>query len=627
MQWYFPPTSGGNSYGFRDPAEEHFRSETWSRVMREIIQNSLDARDKPDKPVRIRIYETEVPKKSIGSKGLYGHMKAALKRAREEKNPRAERFYEHSLEILNKPKITALAVIDSNTKGLAGQNWKSLVHGDGTSSKGGMPAAGGSYGIGKSAPYLVSALKTVCYSTRYSDGGSVHKRLIGRSKIVTHESPYDGEELQNIGLGSRPGQRKNARPGPIEGDAIPNEFRLSEAGTGIFIMGFEPKVRNWVREARKSISRNFFMAIHNKTLEIDLQEGVINSDTLEEIFETYRQSDKLRYRYYRIIRDPKEWETISGKFGNFSVKVQADDDLTSSGICYVNRKGMLITNEKSLKRNPFYNRSVVGASDRFAAVIVAADDATDEEIRKMEPPSHESISYRSIEDAEEREEKKSQLMEIRDLLTKVIEKELGTGGGRGAILTELSDVLPLPDGSGVKDAGHNNVYADGMLETRMLRSRITHRGVRMPNEDGGAPDPEPDDPDGRGRRTRPGRRRRRRGDRPATPAGNITRERITRTNSGLRIAFTPKKDHHEEGITFSVMPAGEDQGKERSIPLSQVSVVSPQNVAVSRTSRTITVKPGSDGRIIIDLAVQDDQPYTGYGIVEYIDKDRKGSVK
>ena len=62
IKWHFPPTMGGESKGFVDSAKEHFRAGILENVVREIIQNSLDAKDTryDDRPVIVKMNKIEI---------------------------------------------------------------------------------------------------------------------------------------------------------------------------------------------------------------------------------------------------------------------------------------------------------------------------------------------------------------------------------------------------------------------------------------------------------------------------------------------------------------------------------------------------------------------------------------
>ena len=51
IRWNFPPTGGGVSQGFNDSGQEFFKGNIMEHVVREIIQNSLDANNAPNPPV------------------------------------------------------------------------------------------------------------------------------------------------------------------------------------------------------------------------------------------------------------------------------------------------------------------------------------------------------------------------------------------------------------------------------------------------------------------------------------------------------------------------------------------------------------------------------------------------
>ena len=100
----------------------------------------------------------------------------------------------------------------------------------------------------------VSDLRTVFYSTRYIQRreGRVEK-LQGKATLMDHPNPQDkSESLQHVGFYSMP-----------HGEAvlttqIPDFFRLDGVGTGVFIMGFNPRSNDWTREVTAAVIENFF---------------------------------------------------------------------------------------------------------------------------------------------------------------------------------------------------------------------------------------------------------------------------------------------------------------------------------------------------------------------------------
>lgn len=309
LKWHFPPTHGGPAQGFNDSGKEFFTADVMDHVVREIIQNSLDAKNHqyPDNPVVVRMSKLELKLSVFNAAELKGHISEALKATDEKKSEKGVRFYESALRMLEKAKIPVLKVVDENTTGLRGARWDSLVHEEGTTSKDNA-AAGGSFGIGKNAPYAASMLGLVCYSTRYPNKHRVEK-FIARCKIVAHQSPKEPKEkLQHVGFGTLEDFDGSNYP-PVLGADIPESFRLQKTGTGIFIMGFKEE-RGWQKAVILSIVRNFFAAIHDKKLCVVVEDVEITNETLAEHFG--KEPTKQYYDLYRNSEQPITVEVGGG---------------------------------------------------------------------------------------------------------------------------------------------------------------------------------------------------------------------------------------------------------------------------------------------------------------------------
>src|SRR5690606_19194752 len=89
-------------------------------------------------------------------------------------NTKALAFCRRATKLLAKPKLKVLHISDSGTCGLSGSDeerngaWYGLVKSRGVSNK--FQGQGGSYGIGKYAPFAASDLRTVLYSTCLPNG-------------------------------------------------------------------------------------------------------------------------------------------------------------------------------------------------------------------------------------------------------------------------------------------------------------------------------------------------------------------------------------------------------------------------------------------------------------------------
>ena len=403
--WRFAPTNGGVLYGYHNAGAEHFKQDPIGKLVRETIQNSLDAHEDGLPPVIVDIRECDITADDLGADSLERHLNQARLQAKAKGQQEGEQDYRRALRLISKSTIPCLAVIDRNTTGLQGRKWDSLIYEEGTPEKDGPGAPGGSFGIGKNAPFNVSGLHTVIYSTRYANGrqGRVEK-MTGRAQLVSHPDPDDGQAmLQHIGFYA------DAAGQPIFGPAIPSPFRLDEPGTGLWVAGFTPDDSEWQQSALRAAVDSFFYAIHNDRLVVNIQPRsaaeplVICRDTLDGILEAGRGSPRTTH-YYRAIRSaPKDATEAVGDIGPLSVYINNEKNAPRR-VAYVNRRGMLVTDTMERRRsNPFYPGRGQGGWPDFAAVVVAKDDATDRFIRRMENPAHDSISVERLQRERERE--------------------------------------------------------------------------------------------------------------------------------------------------------------------------------------------------------------------------------
>lgn len=605
LKWTFPPTGGGIAFGFNDSGQEHFKTNAWENAIREIIQNSLDAVKDPSKPVTITISTTTLPSSEIGARDLVRHMDKALERTREQGDSAGLRFYEKALKLLKRSKIDTLAIIDTNTTGLTTEKWDALVYQEGTPNKRGMAAAGGSFGIGKNAPYLVSGIKTVCYSTRYPDRAGRRENFISRCKIQSHQDPDNGEDLQHIGFGTKSKVVQGRNVPPTQGRDIYREFKLDDTGSGIFILGFEPLQSNWIAVAQKAIVCNFFAAIHEKKLRIQIEDQEITFETIDGIFEAIARKTPERH-YYHLIRNPDtQTSVVDAEIGRFAVTLSVGADDYTNTIAYINRRGMLVTDAKRFGSNPFH--TTIGANwAKYVAVIRATDDKTDEAIRELEPPNHRSIEYERIIGVKEREKTEAQLRLVRKKVATIINDAVRIDvDARETNLDELSDIMQAEHGARQNGSGTNTGSED--LHTHIIEPK--HSGeaqlvVEVEQNGGGTGNNRSTGGTSSPSKIKPS----------AGSSSRFDKARVRRRGDKLRVAFTPR--HADQTINFMLLPAGEELKNERTIRPSSAHIVSPTGAHVELKGAIMSVKPNGTKHIVLDLSVGKILEYTGYRLLE-----------
>jgi hypothetical protein len=377
INWNFPSNNYGQVTGLNDAGIETFRGAPWDSLAREINQNSCDAKDKKNpKPVEVHFSLSHVPSTHFPNKDEFIKiLKSCLEYWKD--NIKTARFFENALSIMKSDQIPFLKISDYNTTGLTGANdehrggWHNLIKSVGSSDKDSQ--SGGSFGIGKHAPFACSDLRTVFYGTKEVESGAL--AFQGVAKLVTHLNEYE-EPTQGTGYFGEIEKNK-----PInEPEEIHEFFKRTEAGTDIFVAGFNEH-SGWEKKVIKSVLENFFIAILDERLIVKIGAITINASTLSGLLEKFTKNDPecLSYQYY-------EAYTLSGRhhfpnenflgLGELHLFVLPGKDLPKR-VAMVRGTGMKIYDKGSF-RTPF----------KFAGVMIAKGEKLNEFLRQIEPPTH-----------------------------------------------------------------------------------------------------------------------------------------------------------------------------------------------------------------------------------------------
>ena len=464
--WRFPPTGGGRADGFNDPGIAHFSGAPYSSLAREIIQNSLDARDSYDQPVHVSFEMIELSPDDMGQAELSVALDACRREVDSDDPAQPELI--RAQDVLARKRIPFLRVSDRNTTGLRGKHWRTLVKMQGASFKADREGAGGSFGIGKYAPFAVSALRTVFYWTCYEEDGRNLERFQGKCVLMSHQ--HDGEEVQGTGF-------YGVRDGCVEmTNCIPDCFRLTGQksrpllGTSLAIAGFM-EARDWRRLVALSVIENFFYAIDRRQLEVLIEPGdgdgdlfQIDDTTLGDCFaallDESPDSEDVQAEGGNSLSQARAFWEISDSdesaiekqdqdLGHCRLWIRVEEGLPSK-VGFVRRTGMLVTTQqRNLIRFP-------GFRD-FAALCVFEDPAGNELLRRMENPRHDQFEPERLPE-EDRQRGRQALKRITDWIRSEVRKQAGPPeGGKPTVLAELATYLPdmQPD-EPFEDAGREN---------------------------------------------------------------------------------------------------------------------------------------------------------------------------
>ncbi|MEH6972420.1 MULTISPECIES: hypothetical protein [unclassified Bacillus (in: firmicutes)] len=379
VKWNFPENNDGAEEGLNDAGVETFKGAPLESLAREVIQNSSDARYDKTKPVRVIFDLIDV------DTGYFPHKKDFLKildNCEEywKANAKAKAFFQKAKAQLSKKTIPVLKISDYNTTGLTGSkevhnsNWFGLIKSTGVSNKSG--GSGGSFGIGKNAPFACSDIRTVFYNTYDIEG---IRAFQGVGKLATHEK-MSGEKTRATGYFGNP-----TKNNPIYGNYIENApfFEKSllgrkEYGTDIIIFGFSGK-ENWQSSMIVSILENFFFSIHSNLLEVIVDSIVINKDTLKDRIKEFASPKKkaLSPLYYEAITSGRVFEKKDKEFDGLRLFLLEGKDLPKR-IAMIRGMGMKIFDKGNFK-----------GTTRFIGVLVVEGPEVNARLRELEPPSHD----------------------------------------------------------------------------------------------------------------------------------------------------------------------------------------------------------------------------------------------
>ena len=401
--WRFPHNDSNETEGPNDGGISHFTSNRMANVIRECIQNSLDARADQSRPVKVAIDLTTLSPESFAAESLKRSLLAAVASPHND-TPHKKQF-EQGAEFLRQARagVKTLKITDSNTTGAdddlrmdgAPSKWESLTKSTGLSVKD-QPDAAGSFGLGKHAPFAATDIRTVLYSTAWkTDDGRLHRRFQGKAILVSHQGDAGGKYRKTGYLGDN--------YAALLDNNIPADFRLNEPGLAIYIPGYEPD-SDWEQESRKTVVDHFFHAIIHGGLEAEIAGNVVSREKINQYAVSSRTAD-----FIRVSQTPPVAETNIPDIGRVVLRLQVTGNRRR--IALVRDAGMMITDVPRDMKIPGLGR-LPPHWRIFTAIIECRSEGQPSVLRESESPSHTSISTQQISDRRRRNRANAALKEL-----------------------------------------------------------------------------------------------------------------------------------------------------------------------------------------------------------------------
>lgn len=439
-QWRFVPNQNSTITGINDAGIETFTADMNRSLVRETIQNSLDAISSDSQnPVIVEFKLFEVMASSIPDvENLHSAIKKCYESNKDE--PDACKFFEQADSILSKDVVSILRISDYNTIGLEGSDtcakgtsWSRLVKENGSSNKG--QNSGGSFGIGKAAAFACSDLRTVFYSSK--DKNSIVSNF-GVAKLVSFEDDQIG---WTTGVGYY--SESNEFVAIPELADFDKQYVRNTSGTDVYIVGMH-NVSNFKEIFIRTVLLDFLVSLVKGKLVVKVQDEEIDKLSLpkyiseldscqgEEIKELIEYYNLLTSPNPKIVKIPLDISRYGKKYGF------ENGDCTlylKEGEGY-NRR-VLVTRSAGMRILEF-NR--ISGSIEFTGILVIDGLKMNETFKAMEVPSHDAW-----EPGRCRGEEKfylSVLNELKSYIREMVKEYFGKSNTNAIDAIGASDFLP-----------------------------------------------------------------------------------------------------------------------------------------------------------------------------------------
>lgn len=374
MRWSFPSNNNGDVNGISNSGVETFQGTPLKSLAREICQNSLDAA-LDENTVTVDFISFELSKEEIpGAEDLCDAFNRSLRFWEPKK---AQDFFKSALEVMNAEKIPFLRISDYNTTGLCGSDgeyntpWCNLTKSSGASDKAGT--SGGSFGIGKYAPFACSSFRTVFYSTLDKDGKSAYQ---GISRITSFRN--DNNEITS-GVGYCGGENNS----PVFNQQLVLDPAYSrpegKTGTDVYIAGFR-KSADWKSDIVASILDGFLYAIYTGRLIVHVDDITISKEHLTALCDDYKEYlTENANNYYEILTTT---QSVDVNFKNMGlvrlwIAIRPDRPDLHRKVAMIRKTGMKIMDKGGISGNI-----------PFAGVMLIEGEKINDFLRSLENPQH-----------------------------------------------------------------------------------------------------------------------------------------------------------------------------------------------------------------------------------------------
>lgn len=429
MKWNFKELTQGDDFqGIRDGDIELFDKTRYQSVVREAIQNSLDARLDDSEPVKIEFNYFKVNKSDFPNIAeIENHLLGCEKW--EKANDDDKELIKTMYNAVEKDSYTCLEIADYNTKGMELKtSFDSFAHSRNVSTKSSVGSAG-SKGMGKAAYFAASYLHSIFVTSIFHENNSI--LFQGISRISTH---YKDEKLLNY-----KGYFSDDFNPITDRKLIPSIFSRDKPGTSAFILGvWDEKDKQIVME--KELVNNFWLAILEGGLIVTIDKKEFNKENIYlEILRLYPSVHESGQ--YNINPNPRPY--IEAYLGlNCSNKTYQKDLALLGKVKFIIAKNDeyqgRISNFRNSKMLIFKDPSKLYRG--YCGIFICEDDKGNEILKKLENATHTEWRSGNWKDANG----KKALEYLKEFQIECIKDFVGDQHGDEITISAFDKLLSLP---------------------------------------------------------------------------------------------------------------------------------------------------------------------------------------
>lgn len=444
MRWSFPSNNKGDINGIGNSGIETFQGTPLKSLAREICQNSLDAALN-GKAVEVEFMPFPLDIDEFpDAESLEKAFRASNDFWSVQKVKKATDFFERAIKMMKSGSIPFLRISDFNTTGLKGSKseyntpWCNLTKSSGASDKAGT--SGGSFGIGKFAPFACSEFRTVFYSTLDIDNVTAFQ---GISRITS----FRREDAEiTVGVGYYGADDNQPVYSQLSLDPL---FRREkkQTGTDIFIAGFRFFSTEWKDSIITSVLDGFLYAVYTGKLVVRVADIEINKDTLPKLIAEYQTSlTENADKYYTVLTsEDTVWHEVDFKNHGtvrLGLIIQSDKHQVEMHrkVAMIRKTGMKIM-----------DRGNISGIIPFAGVMLIEGEQINDFLRNLENPQHTKWQPERMEPKSQVPFARAYIKELIDYIKDSLEK-LKQNSDVDEIDPDVGEYLP--DESDI-DSGNN----------------------------------------------------------------------------------------------------------------------------------------------------------------------------